>query len=241
VLLKVHQSNFVQRGFVESVDVRDLAALAKKNRVPLVYDNGSGLLAESELPFLESEPSVEQGLKDGASIVILSGDKLLGSVQAGIIVGKAAFVKAMRKHPLYRALRLDKIRLALLHQTLGVYLAGDQTSIPLWHMASANCDELEARGKKRLRLPKASTRWKRSGWVRVPGYMGGGSNPETSFESVALELVHKDYSAEQLKSRFATRTVPVVGYIRKGTLLLDIRTVLDDDLPELQHAMDELS
>jgi len=240
VLLKVHQSNFVQRGFVESVSLASLAGLARKLRAPLVYDNGSGLLRTSGLGFLASEPSVDQSLRDGASVVVASGDKLLGSVQAGLVFGKATMVNAMRRHPLYRALRLDKVRLALIHHTLRQYLGGREREIPLWQMVSRDFRDLESRAA-RLRLPRTGGRWKRAGWVRVSGSMGGGSNPETSFESLGLELVHTDHSPDAIRARFAGRKVPVVGYVRKGAFLLDIRTFLDDDFAIVQQALDELA
>ena len=240
VLLKVHQSNFVQRGFVESVPLADLAGLSRELRTPLVYDNGSGLLTPSGLPFLESEPSLEQGLRAGAGVVVASGDKLLGSVQAGLVAGKASFVGAMQRSPLYRALRLDKIRLALLHRTLGLYLAGRQQEIPLWRMSSPGPEELES-GKTRLQLPGTGSRWKKAAWVRLAASMGGGTNPETSFPSLGLELSHKDHSGEGVRARFASREVPVVGYIQRGVFLLDIRAFLDDDFAEVQRALDELS
>ena len=107
----MHQSNFVQRGFVESVSLAELADLGKRLRVPVVYDNGSGLLSRTECRFWNPNRPWNRGLKDGASIVVCSADKLLGSVQAGLIVGKGDAVEQMRRNPLYRTLRLDKLRL----------------------------------------------------------------------------------------------------------------------------------
>jgi L-seryl-tRNA(Ser) seleniumtransferase len=240
VLLSVHQSNFVQRGFVESVPLADLGGLAKKLRVPLVYDNGSGLLKAPGLAFLDSEPSVEQGLRDGAGIVVASGDKLLGSIQAGLIVGTGSLIRAMRKNPLYRALRLDKVRLALLHHTLTRYVAGRETGdVPLWRMASFSRADLEARVRG-LRLPEAGSRWKSVRWVDLLASMGGGTNPETTFPSLGLELVHSEYSASRLRTMFAGRDVPIVGYIREGAFVLDTRTMLEEDFAEVRNALDGL-
>jgi L-seryl-tRNA(Ser) seleniumtransferase len=240
VLLKVHQSNFVQKGFVQDVPLADLAGLARKLRVPLVYDNGSGLPNASGLQFLASEPNVEQALKDGASVVVASGDKLLGSVQAGLVFGKPSIVRAMRKNPLYRALRLDKVRLMLLDQALRAWLTDGETGVPLWRMASLDADALEAR-KARLRLPDSKTRWKALDWVEVAASMGGGTSPETTFPSLGLRLLHKDHSADALRARFANREVPVVGYVQKGGFVLDIRTFLDADFDEVQQVLDALA
>lgn len=240
VLLKVHQSNFVQKGFVEDVPLASLAELAGKLRVPLVYDNGSGLPDALGLPFLSTEPTIGQGLRDGASIVVASGDKLLGSVQAGLVLGKAASVKAMRKNPLSRALRLDKVRLNLLHQALLAWLTGGEAGLPLWRMASRDVESL-AEDKARLRLPDSKTRWKSLDWVDLNGSMGGGSNPEMTFPSLGLKLVHKDHTALEVRSHFADRGVPIVGYVQKGAFFLDIRTLLDADFPEVQQALDALA
>ena len=228
VLLKVHQSNFVQQGFVESVGLSELAQLGRKRGVPLVYDNGSGLLSRPEPAFLESEPTVEQGLKDGASVVVCSADKLLGSVQAGILVGKASLVERMKKNPLYRALRLDKVRLALLHHTLTLYATGRENTIPIWQMATAKLEHW----REKLRLPPGVE------WVTLKAQTGGGSNPERSFDSLGLRISGR--SAQEIKTGFASRPVPILGYIHANAFYLDVRTLLPDDFIELQRALDDL-
>ena len=228
VLLKVHQSNFVQRGFVESVALPELAQLGQRNRLPVVYDNGSGMLSRAGVPVLEFEPTVEQGLKDGASIVVCSADKLLGSVQAGLIVGKATYVEQMRRNPLYRALRLDKLRLMLLHYALKLYLTGCQNSLPVWHMTTADL----ASCRQKLKLRKGVE------WVTTRAQTGGGSNPEESFESLGLRFSKP--GALILKQRLAARPVPILGYIQGNALYVDIRTLLPGDFEELQKAIDEL-
>jgi L-seryl-tRNA(Ser) seleniumtransferase len=232
VLLKVHQSNFVQRGFVESVPLAELAQLGRKLRIPVIHDNGSGLLTPSGLPFLDSEPTVTQSLKDGAAIVVFSADKLLGSVQAGVALGKSSLIDAMRRNPLYRAVRLDKVRMALLRHALGEYLQGRSQNLPVWKLITATgLEHLE----KRLRLPAQGARW-----VKLKAQTGGGSNPESSIDSWGLELAHRNYSPQQLKEKFALRPVPILGYIQGSTFRLDVRTFFDDDFEEVQRALDEL-
>lgn len=227
-LLKVHQSNFVQQGFVESVSLAELAKLGGRLRIPVVYDNGSGLLTSSTLPFLDDEPTVDQNLKDGATVVVCSADKLLGSVQAGLIVGKASVVEKMAKNPLYRALRLDKVRIALLHHTLTQYVAGRESSLPVWQMTAAELEPC----KQKLRLRDGVE------WVALKAETGGGSNPERSFESLGLRF--SKGSAQGLKERFAARTIPILGYIQGGAFHLDVRTLLPNDFTEVQQALDEL-
>lgn len=228
VLLKVHQSNFVQRGFVKSVSLVEMAELGRRLRVPLVYDNGSGLLARSDFPPLESEPTVEQGLKDGASLVICSADKLLGSVQAGLVVGDASLVDQARRNPIYRALRLDKLRLTLLHHALTRYLTGQQHTLPVWQMTKADLGS--CRGMLRLRDGIE--------WVTLRAQTGGGSNPEQSFESLGLRFSGR--SAQALKERFATRPIPILGYVQGNAFHLDVRTFFPDDFAEVQKAIDEM-
>ena len=228
VLLKVHQSNFVQRGFVESVPLAELGRLGKQSRVPVIYDNGSGLLSRPGISFLDSEPTVEQGLEDGATIVVCSADKLLGSVQAGLIVGKATLVEQMRRNPLYRTLRLDKLRLGLLHHALLQYLAGRKSLLPVWKALTDNLDGC----RERLKLREGMD------WVTLRAQTGGGSNPEESFESLGLRFSGR--SGQTLKERFAARPIPILGYIQGNAFHIDVRTLFPEDFAELQQAIDEL-
>jgi L-seryl-tRNA(Ser) seleniumtransferase len=231
VLLKVHQSNFVQRGFVEAVSVGDLAALGRRLRLPLVHDIGSGLLDPSRAPFLAGEPAVSQSLSDGASVVVFSGDKLLGSVQAGIAVGKRSLIDAMRRNPLYRALRLDKVRIALLHSGLSQHVQDEAGQLPVWRFMQ---DMPLKTIRRQLRLPA----WAK--WVRLEAQAGGGSNPESGLESWGIELKHPSRPAQELKERFAKRAIPILGYIRANALCIDVRAFFDGDFHEVQRALDEL-
>lgn len=239
VLLKVHQSNFVQRGFVEQVGVEEMIALGERSGVPVIEDNGSGLMTADDAELLGEEPRVLTSIEKGVDVVCCSADKLFGGIQAGILLGKAEWIAAMRKNPLYRVLRLDKVRMALLDRTLKHYLAGRAADLPLWRLFHADLGELEAR-IERLRLPGPRTRWACCARVPLRGTLGGGSNPEASFASLGLELRHRDLSAEALKRRFAMRAVPIVGYVRQDRFHLDLRTFFPEDLAELQRALDEL-
>jgi L-seryl-tRNA(Ser) seleniumtransferase len=239
-LLKVHQSNFVQRGFVEQVPVEELVALGKRLEIPVIEDNGSGLIAVEGSDLLEEEPRVLTSIQKGVDVVCCSADKLFGSVQAGILLGRERFISAMRRNPLYRVLRLDKVRMALLDRTLKGYLSGRAAELPLWHLFHTSVEALEARVDL-LRFPAPDTRWSSIRRVPLRARLGGGSNPEVTFPSVGLELRHHSISAEDLKRRFAAREIPIVGYVQKDCFYLDFRTLLPDELPEIQRALDELS
>lgn len=239
VLLRVHQSNFVQRGFVEQVPVRELVALGRRLAIPVIEDNGSGLVIADDAAALKDEPRVLGSLEEGVDVVCCSADKLFGSIQAGILLGTAEHVAAMRRNPLYRVLRLDKVRMALLDRTLKRYLSGEGDRLPVWQLFHASTGELEARSEH-LRLPGPGTRWAEVRRLPLQGRLGGGSNPEVGFASIGLELRHRDLSAEGVKRRFAGRAVPIVGYVRQDRFHLDLRTFFPEDFPELQRALDEL-
>jgi L-seryl-tRNA(Ser) seleniumtransferase len=173
-------------------------------------------------------------------VAVCSADKLLGSIQAGLIFGKSSLVDPMRRNPLYRALRLDKVRMALLDHALKQHLSGDPQSLPTWSMLNAKGPELE-RCKQALALPGERTRWREVRWVTLQASVGGGSNPEVGFDSAGLRLVHREYSAGDLKASLARRPVPILGYVQGGAFYLDIRTFLPDDFSVLQEVLNELS
>jgi L-seryl-tRNA(Ser) seleniumtransferase len=239
VLLKVHPSNFVQRGFVAGVGTAELAALGRRLGVPVVEDCGSGLLDPAG-GALRDEPTVSGSLRAGADVVCWSGDKLFGGVQAGLLAGRSAPLAAMRRHPLYRVLRLDKVRMGLLAAVLREHLAGAGGDLPLWRLFHAEPETLRARAAC-LRLPVPPTRWARCAPVPLRATLGGGSSPDSSVESLGLELVHRELSVNEVRSRLAARPVPIVGYVRRDRLYLDLRACFPEDYPEIQHALDDLS
>lgn len=202
-LLKVHPANFVVRGFTSSVPTRDLAALG----LPVVVDIGSGLLAPE--PLLPDEPDATTALRDGAALVTASGDKLLGGPQAGLLLGRADLVELLRRHPLARALRVDKLTLAGLEATL----RGPES--PTWQALRREPRELRERAEgmcDRLREHGIAAEA-----VETVSVVGGGGAPEVEFSSWAVSL---DPSlAEPL------RTKAVVGRVERGRLLLDLRCV----------------
>jgi L-seryl-tRNA(Ser) seleniumtransferase len=204
-VLKVHPSNFVVRGFTSAVEVADLARLGP----PVVADIGSGLLAPD--PLLPSEPDAATTLRAGAQLVIASGDKLLGGPQAGLLLGDAALVERLRRHPLARALRVDKLTLAALHATV----AGPET--PTWRALRADPAALRSRTEAVCaRLAAAGVDVALTVSVAV---VGGGGAPELELPSWALSLP-PGYAAPLRLGR-----TPVVGRVERGRLLLDLRCV----------------
>jgi L-seryl-tRNA(Ser) seleniumtransferase len=216
-VLKVHPSNFVVRGFTRSVEVRELAAALEGSGVPLVADVGSGLLRpHSTLP---DEPDLQSTLADGADLVLASGDKLLGGPQAGLILGRAELVQRLRRHPLYRALRVDKTTLAALEATLRGPVP------PVQAMLGADLDGLRARARALAeRLTAAGVE---AVAVESEARVGGGGAPEHPLPSAAVALAASFAEALRRAAR------PVVGRVDDGRTLLDLRSVpptADDDL-----------
>src|SRR4051812_46324132 len=208
-VLKVHPSNFVVRGFTRAVEVRELAAVLAGTGVPLVADVGSGLLRPH--PALPDEPDLQSTLAAGADLVLASGDKLLGGPQAGLVVGRADLVKRLRRHPLYRALRVDKTTLAALEATLRGPLP------PVQQMLAADVAGL------RRRAEVLAARFAAEGLDAVPvdseARVGGGGAPEHPLPSAAVSLPAG--FAEPLRAG----TPPVVGYVADDRTLLDLRSL----------------
>jgi L-seryl-tRNA(Ser) seleniumtransferase len=208
-VLKVHPSNFVVRGFTRAVPVAGLAAALAGTGVPLVADVGSGLLAPD--PVLPDEPDLQTTLADGADLVLASGDKLLGGPQAGLVLGRADLVQQLRRHPLYRALRVDKTTLAALEATLRGPLP------PVRRMLAADVGELRRRaGALAARLAADGVD---AVAVDSAARVGGGGAPEHPLPSAAVSL------PAELAAALRVGTPPVVGYVEGGRTLLDLRSL----------------
>jgi L-seryl-tRNA(Ser) seleniumtransferase len=240
MLLKVHPSNFRITGFTSEVDLPELVALGRRYNLLVVEDLGSGCLIDLSRYGIEREPTVQETLKAGADLVLFSGDKLLGGPQAGLALGSREVVTRLRHHPLTRALRPDKLTLAGLEATLRLYLDEPQAvaAIPTLRMLARPVAELNrqalslARSLRRALGPRVQVRV-----VASIGRVGGGALPQVSLPSRALALTVPPLTPVQLEARLRQAQPPIIARIEQDTLLLDMRTLLPDDLPALKAAL----
>ena len=223
VLLRVHQSNFRVVGFTEQPRVEELAAVARRHGLPLVDDLGSGVLAASNSLLLADEPSARDALAAGADLVCFSGDKLLGGPQAGIVAGRADLVEQLRRHPLQRALRADKLTLAALEGTLQLYLDAPER-IPVLRMLGEDVDVVRARAERLAGLIGGELE-------ETVARFGGGALPLAELPSFGCAV------EEELTAPLRGCEPPVVGIVRDGRLLLDCRTLTDADVDEVAEAV----
>ncbi len=222
LLMRIHTSNFRLTGFVHEAALAELAAVGRAHGVPLLDDLGSGTLLPTSPYGLAPEPTVQESVAAGADLVTFSGDKLLGGPQAGLIVGRAELVAQLRQHPLARALRVDKTTLAGLEATLLAYLHGRATSeIPVWRMIAAAPPALRARAER-----VAAVLGDFAAVVPCASAIGGGSLPGETLPSFAVAL--SGAAPDDLARRLRLSAPPVIGRIADERLLLDMRTVLEE-------------
>jgi L-seryl-tRNA(Ser) seleniumtransferase len=223
LLLRVHQSNFSIEGFSERVSLPDLIELSKRVRVPLFEDQGTGLVSLLERFGIHGEPSLVQSFSCGVDLVAASGDKLLGGPQCGILVGRNDLIERIRKNPLLRAFRVDKLTYAALEATLLDRLSEDPMSIPAERMLSLAPDELMRRCREIAGQVVSST--VTLDVVPVTSLVGGGTAPSAVLQSCALSVRHPFLTAAELLASLRRLNPPVVGRIADDTVLLDLRTV----------------
>ena len=230
LLLRVHPSNFRIEGFTERPPLADLTAVARKLGLPLVEDLGSGWIApDDDAPSLCDEPSVRASLAAGVDLVLWSGDKLLGGPQAGIIAGRPDLVERLRTHPLLRAVRADKLTYAALGATLTLWLDPvTRARLPVYRMLTLTPGEIAQRASRIAREVS-----------RIPGVRchltdggsttGGGSAPDTSLPTRLLVVTADGLSANDLERRLRQSDPPIVARIQDGTVVMDLRTVLEEE------------
>ncbi len=227
-ILRVHASNFRLSGFTEQPALPALAALARERGLLLIDDLGSGSLVDTGRFGLAPEPTVPRSVAAGADVVLFSGDKLLGGPQAGIAVGRSEPIARLRRHPLARALRIDKLSLAGLAATLAHYARGEaESAVPLWRLLARPVEELEARARRwALAAGEGAT------VIGGRSMIGGGSLPEESVATVLLALEPAGTergAADELARRLRSGSPPVIARIEDGRVLLDPRTVEPED------------
>jgi L-seryl-tRNA(Ser) seleniumtransferase len=232
-IVKVHRSNFALEGFVAEASVRELAPIAAEAAVPLLHDFGSGLMLDLSAWGLSGEPTARDAVRDGATLVMMSGDKLLGGPQAGIIVGKAEAIARLRGHPLARALRVDKLTLAALGATLALYRdpARAVREIPALAMLTADVASVRARAERIADSLKDRAAGLRDGGADVAvaaseATVGGGAFPTARIPSFAVTI---GGDAGALEARLRAGAIPVVARIGDGRVLLDLRSVSPAD------------
>jgi L-seryl-tRNA(Ser) seleniumtransferase len=243
LLLKVHTSNFAVVGFTAEVSTEELVSVSRESSLPVMVDAGSGTLINLSAYGLQGETTVGKYLEAGADLVTFSGDKLLGGPQAGIIVGKRSCLEPMKKHPLLRALRLDKVTLATLEGTLRLYRDEQQAlqQIPSLRMMTLSAEELATRAKaivRRMRrgLPAGVSLKTLKGFSQV----GGGTFPLLELPTTLISISVDGLSSQQLEQSLRTRVLPIIGRIYQGDYLLDPRTVADQDVPDMVLALQSL-
>ncbi len=231
LLLRVHPSNFTITGFAEKPTLDELVALSQRTGLPLVEDLGSGCLVDLSGAGI-TEPVVRQSIETGVSLVMFSGDKLLGGPQAGIIAGKKELVSRVRRHPLFRALRVDKLTTAALAATLGAYLRGAAEEIPALRMIRMSAPELKRRAENFLRelmpeLPLGEVELEIADGTSLAG---GGSTPAQSLPTKIIRIASARYSASQLEQRLrsAPAGISVIARVEDDRLILDLRTVFPE-------------
>lgn len=239
LLLKVHRSNFAIVGFTADVSVAELVPLGRARGLPVMVDLGSGALVAIDAPDEPSEPTIQQVVAAGADVVTCSGDKLLGGPQAGILLGKRAVLAPMRHHPLLRALRCDKMTLAALEATLELYRDGREEEVPTLAMLRTAEPTLAARAEALATACRAADPDLEFRPLRVRSAVGGGALPgcEPWSWAVAVTACAADGpGAAALEARLRRGRPPVVGRIAEDRLILDVRTLGDEDLPAVARA-----
>ena len=227
LILKVHRSNFFMSGFVESPISTEIAALARKKRIPFVEDLGSGaIVATEQFGIAEHEPTPAEALKGGADLVCFSGDKLFGGPQAGIIAGKKRLISALKREPLFRALRCDKLTFAALQATVDLHLNQSTSEIPALALLGISNDELRIRAEaivarlQNLPVQIAIGR----GTVKA----GGGTLPKSGMPSVTIDILPDNCSVSEFATTLRASVPSVIGYIADGRFKLDLRTIFPE-------------
>lgn len=242
-LLKVHPSNYTIQGFVEETSISQIAKLAQKHQLFSFYDLGSGNFYRFAQPALQSMPTVRQEMRSGVDLLTFSGDKLLGSTQAGIVVGRQELIRKLSRHPLYRALRLDKVTMALLEAHLAAYfqIKTLTTTIPAIGMLEQTQQDIQQKAEqvfKTLVIPHGSD-WSCQ-LQAATSLTGGGALPEVYLDSYSLILQHKSRTAEQIQEFFRQQEIPIIARVQNNQVCLDFRAIFPEEFPQITQSLRQL-
>jgi L-seryl-tRNA(Ser) seleniumtransferase len=237
LILRVHPSNFRIVGFTEEPALDELVTLGHRRGIPVMDDLGSGALVDLTRLGLSAEPTVQASVRAGAGVITFSGDKLLGGPQAGLVVGQRSLLEPMKRHPLMRVLRVDKLVLAAMAATLRLYLDEDAAlrEIPTLQALTVPVQRLAQRARRLVRLARAE-----GVDARIePGMsqVGGGSLPGEELPSRLVSVSIAGLSAQELAARLRTNEPPIFARVSRDRLLLDVRTVGDDEIPVVANAL----
>jgi L-seryl-tRNA(Ser) seleniumtransferase len=243
LLLKVHQSNFRTVGFTKLVEIDELVKLGKKHNIPVMFDLGSGCLIDLKPYGIHIEPSVQEVVKSGCDIITFSGDKLLGGPQGGVIAGKADIIETISKHPLMRAVRVDKMTLSALEAVLMLYMDEEKAKkeIPTLRMLLQNSAEIKARSKKIAAQLSKKVR-KDTADINViadSSQSGGGALPEIEFKTFVVAVKPKNLSVNKLEDRLRNGSLPIIARIKNDALIIDARTISDNEIESLLKGIAE--
>ncbi len=237
VILKVHRSNFLLSGFTKEVSAKELAQIARQNKLILVNDLGSGAFFSTKTLFGHNEPTVQQSVRDGAYLTCFSGDKMLGGVQAGLIVGKKDLIDKVKSNPLFRTVRVDKIVIVVLEKLFKAYLENlHQENVKLWQLLYVSESELYGRAKSiinKLGKPAGLSA------EATTTFLGGGGMPESTLPSVGL-VFSQDYKAVNLLTRLRSMNPPIIARIENDKLIVDLKAVDKGELNILTKSLQQI-
>jgi L-seryl-tRNA(Ser) seleniumtransferase len=235
MLMKVHKSNYSIEGFSSEVSFKELVKLSREKNLIDYYDMGSGHLVDLPYGLENYEPSVLEYMKENPSLLSFSGDKLLGSVQAGIIVGKKEYIAKLKKNQLLRMLRVDKLTLAILEENIKSILLGNFNEIPTLRMLFTSVDELKQNAMNLQESIKDTCKTK---IIVTKTLIGGGTTPNRTIPSIALSVKIKDYKPNKMEKLFREKNI--IGRIENEMFLLDFRTIQKDDMSYIVHVVKEI-
>lgn len=236
--MKVHKSNYDVVGFTEEATLEELVELGREKNVPVIYDMGNGLMVDMSAYGL-SEPNVPASLATGIDVILFSGDKLLGGPQAGIIAGKAEWIKKMKKHPLARAIRVDKMTFAAMEETLKKYRDEKVAlrDIPVLSMISASPEEMKAKAERLLKVIEEKTEGYILEVAAVEDQIGGGSAPMVRLPGYAVSVTSDSCTTKAIERLLRKSSIPVIARINDDRLLLCVRTIMEDEFDAVAEAL----